>query len=347
VKDVNKNRILLVAASDSEFKKPCRRALLRLGYKVDFFNYRSGLYFKNRIIRELYRIIPGAKTYLKKRISKTFFKIVKSRKPDYVFCINAETILPETIENVKKMGIIAINWYSEYMNQWNLNKILAPAYDFFFSGDPYIIDRLENEFGLKNCYYLPLAFDLKENSVNPFENRKEEFDISVVASYSDIFYRNRTEAFIAIKDLGLNIWGPKNWLESPLKDYYRGKADGDKAIEIYRKSKIVPNTHYNLFPTDGVTLRPFEAMGAGALLICDDVGSDIYKLFKDGEEFILFQDGNIAQLREKVKYYLAHPEERINIARKGYESIVAKHTYEIRMKQMMSMVLSDQHIAFY
>ena len=330
--------ILMVAAGDSGHRRPCERALLNLGYDVELFNYRTGLYFKNKLVRKIYRTIPGAKNLLKKRITREFLKKVREIKPDYIFSLSAELILPEAVEKVKAMGIVTINWFLEYMWKWDANVKFASVYDLFFSSDPYVLRKLKEEYGFNNGFCLPQAFDLKEGAGDPFEDRREEYNLAVVASYSSTIYSHRTSMLEAIKDLGLNIWGPEGWLKSPLKDCYRGKANGDEVLEIYRKTKIVTNTHYKREPAEAITLRPFEAMGSGAMLVSDDVRSSIFDLFKDGEEFVSFHDGDPARLREIVQYYLAHPEERLRIAKRGYEKVATSHSYQVRMREMIDIV---------
>ncbi len=334
---MGKNKILIVSNDACGFREPCQKALLRLGYELDYFDYRTGLYFTNKIIRKLYRIIPRAKKILKMQKSWEFLRKVKKSKPDYIFSLKAELILPEIIKKVRKMGIVTMNWYSDYIWQWSTNLALAPAYDFFFSQDPYILRLLKKE-GIDNCYYLPSAADLDYDNPDPFLNRINKHDIAMVGTYSKIWYAERAKYAEAVKDLGLNIWGPAGWAESPLKNCYRGTITSDKVFEIYRQSKIVPNVHYNKEPAEGVSLRPFEAAGSGALLICDDGRKDILNVFRDGEEFVSFHDGDADDFRKKIKYYLEHEDERLRIAKNGYQKVMAKHTYNIRMKEMMDIV---------
>ena len=111
----------------------------------------------------------------------------------------------------------------------------------------------------------------------------------------------------------------------------------DKVFGVYRQSKIVPHVHYNEEPADGISLRPFEATGSGAMLICDDGRKDIFNVFKDGEEFVSFKDGDAEDFRKKVKYYLEHEDERQRIARNGYKKVMTAHTYNVRMKHMMDI----------
>ena len=334
---MDKKKILIVSHEGNGFVEPCRKALRRLGYELDYFDYRTGLYFTSKLARKLYRTIPGAKRFFKIQNSAKFLKKVKASRPDYIFSLKAETILPETIEKVRKMGIKTMNWYSDYIWQWDANVTLAPAYDFFFSQDPYILRLLKKE-GMNNCYYLPSAADLPEDNPDPFLNRVNKYDIAMIATYSQKWYAERAKYAEAVKDLGLNIWGPSGWAESPLKNCYRGTMTSDKVFDIYKQSRVVPNVHYNKEPADGVSLRPFEAAGSGAMLICDDGRKDIFNIFKDGEEFVSFHDGDARDFRNKVKYYLEHEDERIRIAKNGYAKVMTAHTYNVRMKQMMNIV---------
>lgn len=144
----------------------------------------------------------------------------------------------------------------------------------------------------------------------------------------------------AIKDLGLNIFGSVNWLQSPLKDCYRGVITPDKVLSVYRRSKIVTNIHYDKSGSDseGINLRPFETMASGAMLISDDSRAEMSRLFKDREEFISFPTGNYEEFKRLVKYYLDHSEERMRIAKNGYDAVMGKHTYLVRMREMMDIV---------
>ena len=46
------------------------------------------------------------------------------------------------------------------------------------------------------------------------------------------------------------------------------------------------------------------------------------------------------ELEQKVQYYLAHDEERLEIAINGYEKTARLHTYEIRIAEMIRVLNS-------
>jgi len=67
-----------------------------------------------------------------------------------------------------------------------------------------------------------------------------------------------------------------------------------------------------------------------------DNQKDVKSLFEDGKHLTIFKD--IKDLREKIKYYLIHPEERERIAQEGYREVIQKHTYLHRIKKMLTVI---------
>ncbi len=82
-----------------------------------------------------------------------------------------------------------------------------------------------------------------------------------------------------------------------------------------------------------MTMRTFEALSCGSLLLSKRVkdGADI--LFKEGEHFVAF--GPEDDLIKIIKYYLSHDEEREKIAAQGHELVISKHTYWHRAQTIL------------
>jgi spore maturation protein CgeB len=90
------------------------------------------------------------------------------------------------------------------------------------------------------------------------------------------------------------------------------------------------NTMY-LAEVEGVNCRLFEAAGCGAFQIADWKPA-LPELFEPEREIVTSRSRE--ELREKVDYYLARPEERRAIADRAYARAHREHTYEIRLQQM-------------
>ena len=85
----------------------------------------------------------------------------------------------------------------------------------------------------------------------------------------------------------------------------------------------------------GVNCRLFEAAGCGAFQIAD-WKPGLAELFEPEREIVTFRTRD--ELKEKVDYYLAHAEERREIADRAYRRAHREHTYEIRLRKMFDVL---------
>jgi spore maturation protein CgeB len=102
---------------------------------------------------------------------------------------------------------------------------------------------------------------------------------------------------------------------------------GEQLHQLLFSSKIVLNiTRSHFYGAEtGINLRIFEALAAGAFLLtdyCDEVA----ELFEIGEEIEVFRSS--AELVEKIEYYLANPEKRLEIARRGHQKFLKLYTWD-------------------
>jgi|GEM_PF-5190676 len=323
------NRVIIVTPGGSIFRDPHVRAFKELGFECAVFNCRNGLAY-NQIFRAIARRIPLL-GYVKKikivSINNGLIKLVKRYNPRYLFVQKGENISPATLETIKGLGVVTINFYNDF--EWQVIKEIAPHYDYFFTQHRVILERLWKELNLKNCFHMHHA---AEPLVDPFTNRQNKYNISFVGTFNSQLYPNREKYLMAVKDFGLHVWGTSNWLDTPLKDCFHGRANGDERLDIYRKSKIVIDINWEHFVSDGISARPFEVAASGTCLFADLVKWDIHDAYEENQEFVSFSSAE--ELRDKVKYYLAHNKEREEIARAGYNKTVLQHTYLARMRQL-------------
>jgi glycosyltransferase involved in cell wall biosynthesis/predicted Zn-dependent protease len=85
-----------------------------------------------------------------------------------------------------------------------------------------------------------------------------------------------------------------------------------------------------------MVVRPFEAMAAGAVAFQNDiVGARSNRLFKDGENIIMYDHRDPAGLARKIEDLLADPERAEEIARRGRREVLARHTIKHRVGQVL------------
>lgn len=79
--------------------------------------------------------------------------------------------------------------------------------------------------------------------------------------------------------------------------------------------------------------RNFEIPGCGGFLLTG--GADnLEEYYQDGREVVIFHDDD--ELIDKIRYYLAHDEERSAIAQAGYERTLREHTYVHRFREIFT-----------
>ena len=105
----------------------------------------------------------------------------------------------------------------------------------------------------------------------------------------------------------------------------------DRFSEIVSISKI--NLNLGIMPT-GNQQRIFEILCMGGFFMTNNI-PDNNKIFIDRQHLIYYDESNIFDI---IDYYLKNEAERKIIAKEGRKEVLAKHTYECRVKQIVKDV---------
>jgi spore maturation protein CgeB len=112
-----------------------------------------------------------------------------------------------------------------------------------------------------------------------------------------------------------------------------GRVTHGEYVRYINESKIAIIST-NVFNSPNMKFTEFTSCGTFVLA---DKPQDFDELgFKDGEHLVLYKD--ISDLKDKIKYYLKHDEEREEIAINGMNFVRKKHNNVIRVKQFVSGV---------
>ncbi len=272
---------------------------------------------------------------IKKRRQRGLCRAVRDFQPDLILFPNAG-LAPDMIREIRSEtdAKLAI-WYPDAVTNLGRQYVLAAGYDAWFFKDPYAVKVFKAKLGL-NAHYLPEACHSKWHrriDLNPEDRNKYGCDLTTVSN----MYYYRARMLESFKDYDLKIWGKSypHWLESPLRVRYPGVyvAELEKA-KAFNAAKIVLNTmHYG--EIEGVNCRLFEVAGCGAFQIADWKPA-LPDLFEPEREIVTFDTRQ--EFKEKVDYYLAHPEERQEIADRSYARAHREHTYEVRLNVMFGIL---------
>lgn len=200
--------------------------------------------------------------------------------------------------------------------------------------------------GLINSQLLIQGYDVASKCLTPvFDDLKKALNVDYsneLAAPADYFYSQymlnrkitsleRTnivkmvgERFgidLFTHDLSFNSNGVRN---HGVAGYY------DDMPKTFASSKINLNISLRSIH-NGIPLRCFDIMGCGGFLL-SNYQSDFMRHFVPGEDFVYYEDND--DLINKIEYYLAHNDEREQIAKNGYDKIVKSHTFIHRVKEI-------------
>ena len=100
---------------------------------------------------------------------------------------------------------------------------------------------------------------------------------------------------------------------------------------LFSRGRIV----FNRSLKDDLNMRVPEALSCGSLLLTDRLSPEagLEELFTDREHLVLYDEGNLEEL---ARYYLEHGAEREEVAARGRQEVIERHTYGHRANQLLA-----------
>ena len=271
--------------------------------------------------------------------NKRLYRCVKEFQPDIFFIYGSNWgIYPATLKKIKsKIGSKVILWEGN-LNFWRWYQSESLRHcDHLFTSDSYPIPLLKKEtVGLKNVHLLCGGCDPEEHGKMTLSDSDQErfgADITFIGGGRP----NRRELFEHLIDYTIKLWG-WGWDESPALAPYmvRETVSGLKKTKIYNATKICPNLQSGLYQIYGLSCRIFEVASCGRLPFSEPQ-QDLGLYFTPGEEVIVFNGPQ--DFKNKVAYYLSHPDEMNEMAERARARALREHTYTHRMKELLDIVL--------
>ena len=182
----------------------------------------------------------------------------------------------------------------------------------------------------RNGIYLPFCADTSFYYPRDPEDRLK-FDVAYVGNDIKGVQTSMKYIYPAV-DSGFALFG--NWTipkrekfrieAAPYRKKFdeisRGRIPEEDVPIMYSSSKIILNTNIPQSRELGViSLRTFQVLACRGFLISDPV----YGMEEELKGCVVFTEG-YADLRDKIRYYLAHEDERRAIAQKGYEYVTGR-----------------------
>lgn len=277
---------------------------LRFGYSFIYFDY-------DRIAQ-----CVGAKL-----MSRMLREAIYLYQPEFLFYFHSRDLISHSVwkEVSDELATKTIIYLADDFWKHELTRPVWSLFNVIVTLDKYGRDKRIKQ-GFSRVF-------LSQWGINPFIYRdlglERVYDVSFVGQA----YGHRPRIINMLRQAGIKVhtFG-RGWPGQ--KRVYQSDF-----IKIYNQSKIVFNISYSSYGNLTVNARDFEAPACGSLLFTHDI-PDIRDYFVPGKEIIVYQDFNDAI--KKLKYYLAHKEERKAIAKSGYERTLNNHTYEKRFNEIFA-----------
>ena len=271
---------------------------------------------------------------------------------DLVVMGNYNFIHPEILSNelkkpIKVMGFID-DPYSTYVRGisflWAFDGAfyISPSYN-----SKSFFDESLNAWGSPSSYWWPLCqpCNLKEQNEEFFLNRVQ--NITYVGNPTS----TKVDRLIELKNnFGKQFKVHGRWRAQGYYGLLRGllglpiywgrvtSVSDEARSSLYHNTKIGFNMHVSDRPTETGNMRMYETPAHGMLQVCDKAARNAHEsIFVPNKEAIFYDD--ISDAIDKIEYYLAHDNERVEIAQAGYERVRKDYQWEDRLLRFLDWAI--------
>ena len=271
------------------------------------------------------------------RANRVLVRTATDLKPDLIAVIGPEPVRPASLVQLRISipGVKIVNiWPDMLFNVRDSMFPCLPLYDRFGchtrAGLPYL-----RQAGCTGAYYLPLAADPtlhSPQSLTPAEAREFGSDLVFIGNHRP----EHGHLFAALEGMDLSIWGPRSWKDAA-SPWVRSRWRGREVFTGTEYAKILGAAKICLAPIDpldlpGHNMRIFEVPACGGFSLVTRT-EEVLEFYEEGKSVACFD--STTELVEKVRHYLAHPEERKAIAAEARErAIHGGNTYRDRVRAL-------------
>lgn len=321
------------------------RALMSLGQRVrpiDVSGFAKGYHEVSGLVTNELLQKKAHGSYVE-MLSSVILNSLAERPVDILICMAQNPLSGDALLELRKRGVVTALWFTEDYLRFTSWKVLAPYYDYIFTLQKEDCINSIRAAGCPDVHYLPMACDPDVHAPVPLTAEEIEHWGSPI-SFVGAGYHNRQQTFASLANMPLKLWGTEWPTMRPFDRLVQEKGrriSPEEYVKIFCASKININLHSSterdgVDPTgDYINPRAFELAACGTFQL-SDTRAYLNDVFTSGEDIAVFNDTR--ELKDQIEYYLAHDEERETIAARGRATVLHGHTYQDRIRQMLSII---------
>ena len=263
--------------------------------------------------------------------------------PDLVLSLAQAPLILPMLEQLRRKKFMTAMWFVENFRHLTYWQQLAAGYEFWFVIQQEPCMAAIKQAGAKEVRYLPMAADpCVHRPLELTQAEREEYGSDV--SFVGAGYANRREIFPRLlgHEWRFKLWG-NEWdgaadLTSVLQRN-GARIDTDTCLKVFNGSAVNLNLHSwagtGLDPEgDFVNPRTFELAACGAFQLADR-RSLMPNLFTSSEVATVSSPD---ELPGEIARWLREPDQRLAMAGKARQRVLAEHTYAHRMRDLLSQI---------
>ncbi len=304
--------------------------------------------------------------YGQRRMNEMLIDVVRKEQPGLLFCVLfQEQIYKETVRTISvTTPTTTINWFCD--DHWrfdNYSKYWAPCFNWVTTTASSALQKYE-KIGYKNVIKTQWA-------CNPNLYKRMDLPKKYDVTFVGMPHGNRRLIIEALRSAGIDVkcWG-RGWENGRLSQDEMIRVFNQSRINLNLsnsscskrtlQSRLITSASrcIKMLPygsalvskvkraaeskpidldiplnrdNDQIKGRNFEVPGCGGFLLTG-AADNLEDYYKIGQEVVVYT--TVRDMIDKIRYYLAHEDEREAIAQKGYFRIIKDHTYEIRYREI-------------
>jgi spore maturation protein CgeB len=262
-------------------------------------------------------------------LNQALLETIDRERPDVMLTVQMHYELwLETLELIKARGNVAtISWTTD--DSWKYretSRFIGSAYHAMTT--TYVDYLLQyHRDGIDNVLLTQWAVSA-DALQEPLPTDSCRYQVSFVGAAHA--YRQQKVAELAAQGVEVTCFG---------YGWQNGSVAADEIPKIIRASVISLNFANALKGANQIKARTFEVPGAGGFLLTENA-DELSRSYILDREIVVFD--STAELATKIKYFLANPVEREQIAQAGFLRTKQEHTYDLRMQEAINFAIASR-----